>query len=126
MGISQKDAVVAEVKKMLPIFALYKDIALLALSSGQLEQIKNNIQYGILNGTIDYGKDVTNKGEVIPYARSMVMNHLKKAKELNGGQAYGGSSTPRTPKAQSEEKALESINSTLLTTELQSFVKDLV
>jgi hypothetical protein len=83
----QKEAVVEEVLLAVPTFVKYKDNAILAISELQLENIKANIMNGIINGIIEYSKDINNHGEVRTYARSMVMNHLKKAKELNGGAA---------------------------------------
>lgn len=88
MGKTQKQSVVEEVLSALPGFNLNKDNAILHLTNQQLENIKANIMNGIINGIIDYSKDVNNHAEVRSYARSMVMNHLKKAKELNGGYAF--------------------------------------
>lgn len=94
--ISQKEAVVSEVLLTLPLFKKNIDNALSLLSSQQLEAIKVNVMNGILNGTIEYSKDINNQAEVRTYARSMVMNHLKKAKELNGGQTNTPSVTSNT------------------------------
>jgi hypothetical protein len=54
----------------------------------------------------------------------MVMNHLKKAKELNGNTTYGnaGTSIPRVKKLEGIAK----IKTDLLTAELQEYVKTLV
>ena len=90
----QKSAVIDEVLVQLPNFVKYKDKAILSLSNAQLEAVKDAVAYGIQNGDIEYSKSVTNAHEVRTYARSMVMNHIKKAKELNGnmipGQAGSG------------------------------------
>lgn len=88
MAKSQKQAVIDEVLSALPGFNINKDNALSHLTNTQLETIKSNIAHGIGNLVIDYGKDPHNTSEVRSYARSMVMNHLKKAKELNGGSQY--------------------------------------
>jgi len=85
MGKGQKEAVVEQVLLAIPEFILRSDNALTMLSLQQLNDIKANIFNGIINSTIDYGKDPNNRIEANSYARSMVMNHLKKAKELNGG-----------------------------------------
>jgi hypothetical protein len=122
--VGQKDAVVAAVKNELPVFVFGRHVAICVLSAVQLERIKADIANGILNGTIDYSKDRTNRAEVIPYARSMVMNHLKKAKELNGGQAYVG--TTPTTRVTKESKVLAGIDQSLLTEELREFVNTLV
>ena len=84
MGITQKSAVVEQVLLQLPNFQKHVDNALLMLTPQQLNNIKNNIRDGILSGNIDYSKDRSNTAEVQSYARSMTMNHLKKAVELNG------------------------------------------
>ena len=127
----QKDAVVSEVLLALPTFKKNVDNAILLLSSQQLENIKANIMNGIINGLIEYSKDINNHGEVRTYARSMVMNHLKKAKELNGGCSYvsnpssPSTSAPRTLRVK-EKLAPKGVNPELLTEELQEFVKTLV
>jgi hypothetical protein len=81
----QKDAVVEEIANILGSkFDKFKTNVLLVLTPAELETVKKNIGEGILAGTIDYSKDKSNLAEVRSYARSMVMNHIKKAKELNG------------------------------------------
>jgi hypothetical protein len=129
--VGQKEAVVAEVLLQLPTFQKYVDNALLKLSSQQLEDVKANVMNGILNGNIEYSKDPNNHAEVRTYARSMVMNHFKKAKELNGGCSYvspnAGSSnpTPRTVRVK-EKIAPKGVNPDLLPQELKDFAKTLV
>ena len=144
MAQGQKDAVVAEVKNQLPSFTPHKDNAILLLSSKQLDLIKTNIYNGIVNGLIEYSKSVTNTTEVRAYARSMVMNHLKKAKELNGGCTYKTSNNsniannnttvstsisnvamPR-PTFSKVKIAPKGVNPSLLTVELQEYVRTLV
>jgi hypothetical protein len=75
------------------------------LTNQQLESLKHEIGQGIYSGNIEYGKDRTNGSEVFAYARSMVMNHLKKAKELNGNQVYGVG--PAQPKASKTSSAID-------------------
>lgn len=126
----QKDSVVEEVLLQLPAFVKNQDNALLMLTTTQLETIKTNITNGILSGLIEYGKDVSNQSEVRTYARSMVMNHLKKAKELNGGQ----SATPTTSKVSTtsvtrsprDRSAPKGVNVDILSDELKEIVKQLV
>jgi hypothetical protein len=105
--LGQKASVIKEVLTALPTFQLGIDNALSALAPVQLEAIKSSIQRQIMAGVIEYSKDIYNVAEVRSYARSMVMNHLKKAKELNGGKGItsntsgsGGSpaSVPRVTK----------------------------
>lgn len=133
----QKDAVVVEVKNQLPNFIPYKDNAILLLSGTQLEIIKTNIYSGIVNSTIDYSKDRTNTAEVRAYARSMVMNHIKKAKELNGGHIYQSTATNNSlatnnihpisrPVRVKVKIAPKGVNPDLLPDELKEYVKSLV
>lgn len=127
----QKEAVVQQVLAQVPTFQKYVDNAILVLSAAQLEAIKSSIMIGISNGTIEYSKDTTNAAEVRSYARSMVMNHLKKAKELNGGHSYV-TSTPSANTTVSEtvrvkEKiAPKGVDMNLLPEDLKEFVKSLV
>lgn len=129
--LGQKDAVIAEVLNQLPHFQKRVDNAILLLSSAQLEAIKSSIGSGILNGTIEYSKDLTNTAEVRSYARSMVMNHLKKAKELNGGHSYvsttasDSSETTRTVRVK-EKEGPKGVNMDLVPEELKPFVKSLI
>lgn len=132
MAKGQKEAVVEQVLLQLPGFIKYQDNAILKLSQGQLESIKANIYSNIINGNIEYGKDLANLAEVRTYARSMVMNHLKKAKELNGGHTYTTSATPsvggtvqRTVRTK-VKLAPKGVNPDIMPEELQEFAKTLV
>ena len=130
MAMGQKEAVIAEVLIHLPNFVKGKDNAILLLSNQQLEIIKSTIYGSIITGVIEYSKDKTNLAEVRTYARSMVMNHLKKAKELNGGAVLVTSSstsdpTPRTVRVK-EVRGPKGVNLDLLPPELAEFAKTLV
>lgn len=120
----QKEAVIEAVEACLPGFVKYADIALMMLTQDQLESIKVSIARDIEAGVIEYGKDHLNWAEVRPYARSMVMNHLKKAKELNGNVTYG--STVAQVASTKLSKSLSSIKMDILPNELAEFVKTLV
>lgn len=122
--MGQKAAVVAAVKSHLPNFVPYQQVALVMLSKDQLEAIKISIARDIEAGCIEYSKDYLNWSEVLPYARSMVMNHLKKAKELNGNQTYGKTTAQVATVAKS--KALSDIDMELLPNDLAQFVQNLV
>lgn len=128
--LGQKEAVIQAVELALPGFVKYQDNALLKLSAADLESIKNSVGNQMANGTVEYSKDKTNIAEVRSYARSMVMNHLKKAKELNGGHGYirstaGDSATPRTVRVK-EKIAPKGVDPDLLPEELKAFAKTLV
>ena len=120
----QKQAVVELVKNYLPTFVPFQDVALVMLTKNQLEDLKTEIAVNIGHGLIEYSKNKTNTNEVTSYARSCVMNHLKKAKELNGNQTYGKTTTKVTAIAKS--KALDGINVSLLPQDLLEFVNSLV
>jgi hypothetical protein len=120
----QKQAVVDEVLRHLPTFGLYKDIALVMLSNTQLESIKYDIGMGMVNGTIEYSKTPVVTTEAMAYARSMVMNHMKKAKELNGNQVYGKTKTMVEQKKISNRLATVDMES--LPDDLKSFVNSIV
>lgn len=124
----QKEAIINAIKKILPNFTVGVDNALILLSNIQLEQIKKEIKEGILNKTIAYSKDTTNLGEVTNYSRSCVMNHLKKAKELNGGFKMvtpAESGEPKTTRVKIKE-APKGVDPSLLPDDLKEFAKSLV
>lgn len=128
MALSQKDAVIQAVLAELPTFQKYSDNALSLLSASQLENIKIAVMNGILDGSIDYSKDVTAISEVKTYARSLVMNHLKKAKELNGGSTTASSTTTRSSsiKQKSNSSVPKGVEEELLPEYIKDFVTSLV
>lgn len=115
---TQKAAVIEAVKTALPNFQVGLDVALQVLTKFQLEDIKNEIYSGIVSGNIEYGKDNTNLAEVRSYARSMVMNHLKKAKELNGNGSIAA--TKKAPSDASTASKKRSVNMDLLPEDLKA------
>lgn len=119
MATGQKQSVVNAVLVVLPGFTQFKDIALVQLTAAQLEQLKQDIAAQIAQGTIEYSKDKDNRAEVIPYARSMVMNHLKKAKELNGNVTFAKG----TAVAAAPPKSHFPLNKDLLTQELKDYLE---
>lgn len=119
----QKQAVMETVQAMLPSLVLYKDIALVMLTKNQLEALKNEMACGMMYSTIEYSKDRTKFHEVRAYARSMVMNHLKKAKELNGNQVYGVGPVVVQSKS---SKVASALDMSILPDDLKSFVQTLV
>lgn len=93
--ISQKVAVVNEVKAILGSSFDPSTPAKEQLTSDQFETIKSNIVSGIISGSISFNKDVSDEKEVSRYVSGMISNHFRKAKELNGGTAYSPQSTGR-------------------------------
>lgn len=121
----QKEAVIEAVFQVLPNFVKGTDNALVMLiAAGKLEVIKASITSQILSGVVEYSKDNTNTAEVRTYARSMVMNHLKKAKELNGNTVHNSTANINS-NSKADVTSPKGINISLLTDELKEFVKTL-
>jgi len=93
--ISQKEAVVNEVKVALGSNFNTSLPAKSQLNKDQLIVLKNNIISGITNGSISFNKDTNDIKKVALYVSGMVSNHFRKAKELNGGSIYAAQSTGR-------------------------------
>jgi len=82
---SQKDAVVEAVKKTLgssydpavPVSTL--------LTKEQKKEMAEQIIKQIMDGDVAYSKDITDEEAVKKYVPGMISNHIRKAKELNGG-----------------------------------------
>jgi hypothetical protein len=121
--LSQKQAILNLVKQLLPTFVSHKSIALVMLTKDQLEQLKQSVYAGMMSGQIEYSKGTHNPAEVLAYSRSVVMNWLKKGKELNGNQIYGVGPVVVQSKP---PKALADIDMDLLSDDLKAFVNTLV
>jgi len=96
--LSQKDAVVKEVKAILGSSYNSSTPARDQLSDEQLKSIRSNITQGILNGSVEFKKENVSEEEISRYVSGMVSNHLRKAKELNGGETYVPQTTGRGSK----------------------------
>ena len=86
--ISQKSAVVNEVKSILGSGFDPSIPAKDQLTPEQFTLLKSNVVAGIVNGSVSYNKDASDEKEVARYVSGMVSNHFRKAKELNGGSPY--------------------------------------
>jgi hypothetical protein len=91
--VSQKDSVVNEVKAILGSAYSPNVSVRELLNDNQLTIIRSNILSGIINGTITYGKEITDEKEVQKYVSGMVSNYFRKSKELNGGNLYAPTTT---------------------------------
>jgi glutamate dehydrogenase/leucine dehydrogenase len=107
--ISQKQAVVNEVMNILGSSFNPSTPAKQQLTPDNIKTIKSNIVKGIVNGSVTYNKDSSNVKEVTAYVPGLVSNHLRKAKELNGGIKYG----PTTKNIINEEYNSDPISKTL-------------
>lgn len=89
MAKKQKEAVVEAIISVLgdsfqPNSTIVKDV----ITSEQKSEIRDIIFNGILSGEIGYNKDLTNESEVRKYTNGLIDNHIRRAKELNGGTVY--------------------------------------
>ena len=114
--ISQKSAVVNEVKSILGSNFDASVPAKSQLTKDQINTIKANVVNNIVNGSVAYNKDVTDSKEVARYVSGMVSNHFRKAKELNGGNSYAPQSTGRG----SRDSQISELNKLLKTFEENS------
>jgi hypothetical protein len=91
--ISQKQAVVNAISKVLGSSFISGSTAVKSiLTSDQLKQVRTLVFDGIKNGDVQINKSYDDSG-LQRYVNGMVDNHLRKAKELNGGTSYRPSST---------------------------------
>lgn len=88
MSISQKDSVVNEVKAVLGSSYDTNKPAKEQLSDDQMKTVKANVVKGIIDGDVAFKKDTSDEKEIARYVSGMVSNHMRKAKELNGGNTY--------------------------------------
>ena len=93
--VSQKNAVVNEVKSILGSSFDPSLPAKGQLTADQISMLKSNIVSGIVDGDINFNKDTTDEKEIGRYVSGMVSNHFRKAKELNGGSTYSAQATGR-------------------------------
>ena len=92
--IKQKQAVVDAVATVLggdftPGTTVVKD----AISKEQKSEIRSLVFAGIMDGTVGFNGSLDDEKEISRYVNSMVDNHFRKAKELNGGNTYKPAST---------------------------------
>lgn len=111
--ISQKDAVVNEVKAILGASFDPSLPAKDQLTKDQIGFIKSNIITGIVGGLISYGADENNAQGVSTYVSGMISNHFRKAKELNGGEKY----VTQSAESGSRDASITALNKLLRTLE---------
>jgi len=94
--ISQCQAVIDAVSTILgDTFVEGETNAKKVLTSEQLSSVADEVTNGIMGGTVSFGKATEDEKSVRNYVVSMISNHLRKSKKLNGGTAYNPSSTGR-------------------------------
>ena len=100
MAKGQKETVVELVTLALgQDFIPGKSNALSMLTNSQLAHIKAEMYTQIMCGVVAYSKPLL-CSEVKTYASSVVMNHLKKAKELTGGSCSSVSAVSTRPQSE--------------------------
>ena len=106
MSISQKDAVVQAVKAQLGSRYVEGADCSKLLTKVDRQNISITLANGILNGNVAYSKTL-DAAEVRGYVSGLLSNHLRKAKELNGGCSAPKSTTPRVPKTAKVPKSTD-------------------
>jgi hypothetical protein len=86
--ISQKQAVVNAVKKVLGSSYDTSEPVRRKLTPDNVKFIKQEVYDGIINGSVAYSKDNSDLEGVKKYVPGLVSNHLRKAKELNGNVKF--------------------------------------
>lgn len=87
--VSQKQAVVDAVETVLGSnFIPGVTIVTEVLTKEQKVEVRGLVLEGIVNGIVACNKDVEDTKEINKYVNSMVDNHLRKAKVLNGSITY--------------------------------------
>ena len=93
-AIGQKQAVLNAVKNILGnSFASGETNVKEVLTSDQLNTLRDRIYEGAIDGSIAYNKDTSDTKAVRRYVNGMIDNHLRKSKELNGGNIYKPANT---------------------------------
>jgi hypothetical protein len=124
--MKQKDYVISEVKRVLGTrFTPFVTNAILILSNLELELIKENTFNAILSQQVEYSGLNQPPTEIKAYARSMVMNHLKKAKELNGNLVYS-TSAGKVQAVKAVDETPKGIVTSVLPKELFDYLAQLV
>ena len=103
-AISQKEAVVNEVKNILGAKYDPSRPSKELLTSSELYLIRDNIVKDIIAGKVGYSGLTNNTVELNRYVYGMICNHLKKAKELNGDITYKPSSSSSSKVQKSSSK----------------------
>ena len=121
--IGQKDAVINAVASILGDRYEAGINARELLSADEITSVKNTVANAILSGSVSYSKDTSDEKAVRRYVAGLVDNHLRKAKELNGGVKYSATTT-RGPRASKAAKApsnpTNDIDMSVLPSDLQS------
>ena len=107
--MNQKEAVVKFIKEILGSNFDATRSASEQLTKEQRTQVNTKVYNGIVNGEIAYNKDITDTTTVKRYVSGMVSNHIRKAKELNGGTPYA----PATKGRGTRDSELSALNTLL-------------
>jgi hypothetical protein len=118
MSISQKQAVVNAVQTVLGAKYTNGTAVKTIITKDELNEVRQLVFEGIKANTISLNKTYTDDTLLRRYVNGMVDNHLRKAKELNGGSSYSpsakrGSSkkAPKDPQLDTLKKLAKSMKS---------------
>jgi len=122
--ISQKQAVVDGVKNLLGSSYDPSQPVKNQLTSTQLTSLRDSVVGDIASGVVAYKGIISDMPKVKAYVSSLISNHFRKAKELNGGTSYSpattkttaNSSNPKTPKTKVKNDQVLSDLKVLLST----------
>ena len=110
MSTKQVQAVISAVTSVLgDDFTPSETNVLGVITKDQKAEVRQLVLEGILNGEVEYNKDLSDEAAVKRYVNGMVDNHLRKSKILNGGNTYKPSSSgsKRDPQLRELNKLLK-------------------
>lgn len=120
--VSQKQAVISAVANELgSSFVSGQTNVRELLTDAQIDSIRSTVLEGVLSGSVTFGKDLTDVKAVKRYINGMIDNHIRKARELNGGNKYVATNSrgPRTEKAAKTSSRASNIDISVLPPELR-------
>jgi len=92
--MKQKDAVVNAITEVLgDKFVQKTTVVADVITKEEKQQVRDHVFNAIMAGDVTYKKDTSNTDAVRRYVNGMVDNHIRKAKELNGGKTYKPATT---------------------------------
>lgn len=110
--LKQKEAVVNAVISVLgDNFVPGTTVVKETVSKDQKSEIRGIVLKGILSGEVGFNGSLEDEKAVARYVNSMVDNHFRKAKELNGGSTYKptNTGTRRDPQLKELNKLLKTL-----------------
>jgi hypothetical protein len=94
--VSQKQAVVDGIKNLLGSSYDPSQSVKNQITSTQMVFLRDSIVNDIVSGVVAYKGATSDMPKVKSYVSSLISNHIRKAKELNGGSSYSPAFTKNT------------------------------